>query len=280
MSHGYTRGVPVDTDPNLAADSDFLVPSQKAVKAYVDAHSGGGGAGGGETTTTSTGNQAALAHSGNAVIRCNNASLLTIQGIAAGTAGQRLTIISVGAGIVSLAHQNGSASAADRLTNFVTVGVTDLAAGKGKATFVYDATSTTWRLVEHDQGEWIQPAYDSNYFSSSGGGTWTVASGDVESFAYWLKGNTLHFQFVLNTTTTSGTLTYLVIIMPNGYTAKRRGVNAFWRYDGAAGTGLASTFQVLVGETFLRAYYNPTQNNWSAATDNMYLLGTAIVEVQ
>lgn len=36
MSHGYTRGLPVDTDATLAADSDLLVPSQKAIKAYVD----------------------------------------------------------------------------------------------------------------------------------------------------------------------------------------------------------------------------------------------------
>jgi hypothetical protein len=33
---GYTKGIPIDTDPNLVADSDFLVASQKAVKSYVD----------------------------------------------------------------------------------------------------------------------------------------------------------------------------------------------------------------------------------------------------
>jgi hypothetical protein len=34
MAQGTTKGVPIDTDPLLAADSDLLVPSQKAVKAY------------------------------------------------------------------------------------------------------------------------------------------------------------------------------------------------------------------------------------------------------
>lgn len=34
---GYTSGVPIDTDPTLAADSDLLVASQKAIKTYVDA---------------------------------------------------------------------------------------------------------------------------------------------------------------------------------------------------------------------------------------------------
>lgn len=38
MSQGFTKGVPVDTDVNLAANSDLLIPSQKAVKTYVDTH--------------------------------------------------------------------------------------------------------------------------------------------------------------------------------------------------------------------------------------------------
>jgi hypothetical protein len=36
MSQGFTRGTPIDTDPNLALDSDLVVPSQKAIKDYVD----------------------------------------------------------------------------------------------------------------------------------------------------------------------------------------------------------------------------------------------------
>jgi hypothetical protein len=35
MAQGTTKGVPIDTDPLLAADSDLLVPSQKAVKSYA-----------------------------------------------------------------------------------------------------------------------------------------------------------------------------------------------------------------------------------------------------
>jgi hypothetical protein len=35
MAQGTTKGVPIDTDNTLAADSDILVPSQKAVKAYI-----------------------------------------------------------------------------------------------------------------------------------------------------------------------------------------------------------------------------------------------------
>jgi hypothetical protein len=37
MAQGTTKGVPIDIDPLLALDSDLVVPSQKAIKAYVDA---------------------------------------------------------------------------------------------------------------------------------------------------------------------------------------------------------------------------------------------------
>lgn len=36
MSQGTTKGVPIDTDGTLSANQDVLVPSQKAVKTYVD----------------------------------------------------------------------------------------------------------------------------------------------------------------------------------------------------------------------------------------------------
>ena len=41
MSQGFTKGVPVDTDVNLAADSNLLIPSQHAVKTYIDNQIGG-----------------------------------------------------------------------------------------------------------------------------------------------------------------------------------------------------------------------------------------------
>lgn len=43
MAQGTTRGVPIDIDPLLTADSDLLVPSQKAVKSYAQAQLNGTG---------------------------------------------------------------------------------------------------------------------------------------------------------------------------------------------------------------------------------------------
>jgi hypothetical protein len=35
MSQGFTRGVPIDTDPTMSLDSEIVVPSQSAVRDYV-----------------------------------------------------------------------------------------------------------------------------------------------------------------------------------------------------------------------------------------------------
>lgn len=43
MAQGTTKGVPIDIDPTLAADSDLLVPSQKAVKTYAQSKLNGTG---------------------------------------------------------------------------------------------------------------------------------------------------------------------------------------------------------------------------------------------
>lgn len=40
MAQGYTKGIPISTDGTLSANSDLIIPSQKAVKTYVDVNAG------------------------------------------------------------------------------------------------------------------------------------------------------------------------------------------------------------------------------------------------
>lgn len=35
MAQGFTRGIPISTDPTMSANSDLVVPSQAAIVAYV-----------------------------------------------------------------------------------------------------------------------------------------------------------------------------------------------------------------------------------------------------
>src|ERR1035437_1222491 len=73
-----------------------------------------------EFTVTTTGNIDDLDFSNANTIRMNNASLATIRGLKAGVAGQQVTIVSVGAGEVDLAHQNTGSLAVNRFQNKAT----------------------------------------------------------------------------------------------------------------------------------------------------------------
>lgn len=175
-------------------------------------------------TTTSTGAQNDFATGCTflagltCTLRANNATILTLTGIAGGVDGAFLRIVSIGAGQVDLVPQlAGTASvAANRLINFATVGATSLAAGAGAATFGYDGTTARWRLVDHDQGAWITPAFAAGSFGGSGGATWTVTSGETTTYAYYLNGRKLSVAFeVLSSTVGTGT-TLTVAIPPAG----------------------------------------------------------------
>src|ERR1035437_9565563 len=117
-----------------------------------------------EFSVTTTGNIDDLDFSNANTIRMNNASLATIRGLKAGVAGQQVTIVSIGAGEVDFAHQNAGSTAANRLINTVTSGITPLAPGKGTAVYEYDGTAARWRLVSHTQGAAIAVTYNAGDF--------------------------------------------------------------------------------------------------------------------
>ena len=187
-------------------------------------------AGGGEPTeqtTTLTGTQNDFSLSAAyTVLRCNNATDLTITGFTIGgvapTAGDRVQIISVGAGHVFLSHQAAGSTAANRLLNWVTSGVTPLAAGTGVAEYQYDDTTDRWRLVSHSQGAAIAPTFNAADYAGDGTITWTVEAADVSDYVYTLVGKKLLVSAALGSTTTGGvTSTELRLTLPNGYTSAK-----------------------------------------------------------
>jgi hypothetical protein len=172
------------------------------------------------TTVTTTGTINNLNFSNADQVLMANASAATITGLAAGVAGQRVTLISVGAGHVDLAHQNGNSTFANRLTNFARSGNTSLAAGFGAATYEYDATVAApgWRLVSHEQGAFISHPYSAGDYTGNGSMTWTVGSDDVVTFDYFLSGRQITVLLVLANTTVGGTAsTQLSVVLPGGF---------------------------------------------------------------
>jgi hypothetical protein len=220
-----------------------------------------------EVTVTTTGNIDNLNTEGVGLLRMNNASLSTIRGLVAGYAGQHLTIVSIGAGQVDLAHQDTNSTAANRLLNTVTTVSTPLAPGTGYATYVYDDTTARWRLVAHEQGAWINVPFAAGNFTANGAMTWTVASGDVLSQSFRLTGKTLLYMVRVFVTTVGGVVSdQLSVALPAGYVST---------VSAAPGVGRASdngTDRTI----FLRASASGTTincsiigvTNWTLSTDN------------
>ncbi len=263
---------------SLAVSLSFGVVAQDGF------HSGLNGSGGNglipPQTITSTGSQNNLAiNTGISQLRLNNATDLTITGFAAGSPGQRIDLISVGAGNVFLAPQSGSSTAANQIINYVTVGNTPLAAGTGTASIEYDGTTARWRLIAHDQGAWLTPAYASGDYTALASMTWTVDSGDVTNYSYWLKGRTLTLSMVFATTTVGGSVSpELHVTMPNGYTAAKPATSTtvFNDAGGAQTVGQAFTAAAVTYVAFSKVPYS----NLSLATNNTKVQSVVITEVQ
>ena len=122
-------------------------------------------------TTTATGSQTGLSTTSSAgapVLRCDNSSLLTIHGLASQQDGDQLIITSVGAGQVDIVNQSATeTTAANRIIAGVN-GTISLAAGSGRAIFVYDATTARWRVVLHEQGAYITPTFSASDYTANG----------------------------------------------------------------------------------------------------------------
>ena len=92
MAQGTTKGVPIDIDPLLAADSDLLVPSQKAVKSYAQPQLNGTGFVKASGTTISYDNSTYLT----SAITSLGGLTGTTQTLATGTTGTDFAISSSG----------------------------------------------------------------------------------------------------------------------------------------------------------------------------------------
>lgn len=234
-------------------------------------------------TTTLTGAQADFAATAarRLVLRCNNATLLTLSGFAAGTDGDEITLESVGAGQVDLAHQNSGSTAANRLINCATSGSTSLAAGVGTARYVYDGTTARWRLVQHEQGTWIAPAYAAGDFTGNGSMTWTVDAGDVTVYRYWLKGRTLWVAWTIVTTTVGGTPnTELRIKVPGGFSVAFQATTAYMFKDNGGVWSFAAVWAESSVPTQIRLFvagFGTT--NWTASTNATHAYGQLAIEV-
>lgn len=230
-----------------------------------------------ETGTINDWNPAAQTLLANTIIQWSGASALTITGLPKGYNGQLVWIQNVSSGqVLSLSHASANSSYGNRLTNWVTSGITPIAQN-GSALYVY--RDTTWTLVAHEQGVWITPTFAAGDYTGNGTMTWTVAAGDVLSASYHLVGKTVTYQTMLNTTTVGGTLnTQLLITWPNGWTTSALKDT----FGGASDNGTVTGAQIITNTgaaTTLRIFRDLGQGNWAASTDNTKVHGEITCEI-
>ena len=234
-------------------------------------------------STTSTGTQNDFAITTGAPIvylRANNASALTLTGFVAPTTAVILEIASVGAGQVNLSNLTGS-TADNQIANGVT-GTISLAAGSGRARLIYDLTTAKWRVLEHEQGAWITPAFAAGDFTIPGGAAWTVDVGDVTTYAYKISGKTLTVAWVIATSTVvTGGQRPAYIKIPGGFTVAKNMFAMGISVDNG-GASVAGAIEVLAGETNIGVYptQSPAATNWTAGVNNMTVRGQITFEVQ
>lgn len=165
-------------------------------------------------TITSTGLVTISLTAGVSLVRCSNASLLTVQGLSAGTDGQEVTLEAYGAGQINFLHQAAGAVAGTKLVLPITSAPVSLTptTGTGRAVFIYDAGPAVWRMKLHAQGGLITPVFNGAAFLGVGG-TWTVDAGDVLTCQYSLDAmrGLLSIFFNLQTTTIGAGVSYVNI---------------------------------------------------------------------
>lgn len=223
-----------------------------------------------EVTVPAVGTIDDLDFSNASLIRMTNPLDTTIRGLAAGSPGQRVVIISAGAGNVFFAHQDDRSVEVNRLINFVTVGNTPLAAGIGAVTYVYDGTTNRWRLEGHQQGAYISREYAPGNFTASGLMTWTVMSRDVRVDRYMVENRNLTMNIRYADTSVGGTpSSELRVAIPGGYVV---GGGESWQWCGVVDSDVleaGACRAAATGDAFIRLYRagTPGRVNYSTTTN-------------
>lgn len=124
---------------------------------------------------------------------------------------------------------------------------------------------------------WTSVPYSASNFSGTGGMSWTVASGDVTTYAYVRLNRVLRIAVAINNTTVGGTLsTGLTVRLPLGLTAQRTmGVPANINNNGTWSIGHLS---VTAGSPFLFFFILGFATNWTASTRNSGVSGQIEIE--
>lgn len=149
--------------------------------------------------------------------------------------------------------------------------------GSGTTGTILDQALTN-AIRDYIGAAWASVAFSAGNFTADSSMTWTVASGDVTTFAYVEIGKTMHIAIVVSSTTVGGTPSQeLRVAVPNGRTIQKTRYGPYgYTNNGTFGVGM---WQAANGGTYIIFRINNGGTNWSASTDNTSILATVTIEI-
>lgn len=128
------------------------------------------------------------------------------------------------------------------------------------------------------QGNWTTPAFAAGDFTASGTMTWTLAAGDVDTYAYTVKDRVMTVSFALKQTTVGGVLgTTLKIKIPAGFVATKNMFSATANILDNAVIKPGYAYVLATGTVINVEKQDGT--NWTAAADTTAVYGQISFEV-
>lgn len=129
-------------------------------------------------------------------------------------------------------------------------------------------------------GEWITPVFQPTDFSTVAVGTWTVTSANLARFAYTLVGKTMTVAvYIVSSTITGGTPSFLTIKIPGGYKSAAYTFNACCVANaGTRAVGYLGVNPTTATDQGL-IYIDSGTGSWSLAANNTSVFGELSFEV-
>lgn len=124
--------------------------------------------------------------------------------------------------------------------------------------------------------------YSGSNFTAIGGSspTWTVETGDQNTFRYAVTGKQMTIWFTLRTTSVTGTPSALRIAIPAGFTTGTGETIGRYVYSEDGTSFPAGELVVNASSTFLTLYKSGYSGTWATTTNQTRVEGTAVFEIQ
>ena len=128
-------------------------------------------------------------------------------------------------------------------------------------------------------GVWIPVSFLATNFGAQTG-TWTVTAAQQVAFAYMLVGTTMFLSWHLSITTTSGTPTYLSLVLPGNALATRVQFGTFaYNDNGTKSTGVCRASPVSGNANQIQLFKDLTLTTTWGASANLTVAGSLACDV-